>query len=1070
MPVASRRRPMALFLGLIVLCALTLTLALALSGHPVLAGVGGAGATGEGGAGPKAAHPTTHAADPSRAMPFETAPEPQTYPPSGSPNRQGGPDEFGYVFSDNRDPGGPAYSWRTATQRVPDSAWTLVRNVQETEPWDDGVVTNTLPFAFSMYGVNYTQVRIATNGNVHFGAPNDYWPQASNQCIPSTSQYVPRGISAPLWYDFVVPLITDTIAGGVYYDVQGSAPNRVYIVEWRNVYQYDAPNIRATFQVLLHETGEMVYQYQAFNGPGVTGSRGVVGIQNADGNIGLPYLCYQDDLAPERAIRYRIQQGVILQPGDRTAGGAPGGTVTITETVYNQTGIDNSFNLSTSGETWTTTVQPANTGTIPRGGSAQVSVAVQIPPSVPLGAFDRTTLLAASTLPAPGQYTDTAVLTTTASTLGADINPPSQSRPGDFGTPITYSMSLVNRSGLNNTFALALTGADWVASVIPQMTGNLPPGASTPVTVSVLVPTNASLTSRDVLTLTATGQQPVVGQFFGQAVLTATAGLWHHETGLPTGRSRGAAVAFPQNGRIYVLGGEYNNGSTGMPVEEFDPLAHTWTQRANLQTGVSNVGAAVIGDAIYIPGGYGGTPPAVRTTLQVYNPLQNLAGTITTDPLPAPRFGAGVAALNGKLYVIGGMDEALVAHSTVFEYDPTRPAGSRWQTRAPMPTARVYLGAAALGGLVYAVGGIPGNFTDLATVEAYDPGANTWTTRQPMSTPRGGLAVVGVEGGAPGCGGYLFALGGGWANYTAAAERYDPAANAWEPITALPVARRTLFATYSPSTYALIAAGGWDGTYSSRVDSIHCSGGLQPPTPTPTVPVTPSPMPSCTIAFADVPVDNTFYPFVRCLACQGIVSGYACGGTGEPCNPTNDPYFRPNAYVTRGQLAKIVSESAGFSEEVPPSQWTFTDVPYGSTFWLWVERLANREVMAGYACGGPGEPCDSENRPYFRPGAGATRGQLTKIVSNSANFTDTIPPDQYSFTDVPPTHTFWLYVQRLLLNRPGVMAGYACGSDPAEPCDPQDRPYFRPNNPLTRGQTAKIVGTTFFPACNPFRP
>jgi hypothetical protein len=205
---------------------------------------------------------------------------------------------------------------------------------------------------------------------------------------------------------------------------------------------------------------------------------------------------------------------------------------------------------------------------------------------------------------------------------------------------------------------------------------------------------------------------------------------------------------------------------------------------------------------------------------------------------------------------------------------------------------------------------------------------------------------------------------------------------------------------------------------------------------------------------------------VRCLACQGIVSGYQCGGPGEPCDPNFNPYFRPNNYVTRGQLAKIVSESAGFGEAVPPSQWTFADVPYGSTFWVWVERLSNRSVMAGYACGGPNEPCDGQNRPYFRPGAGATRGQLTKIVSNAAGFADVIPPTQYTFADVPPTHTFWEFVERLLLNRPDVMGGYPCGG-PGEPCDGQNRPYFRPNNPLTRGQTSKIVSNTFFPGCNP---
>ncbi|HET9494116.1 MAG TPA: S-layer homology domain-containing protein [Chloroflexia bacterium] len=227
---------------------------------------------------------------------------------------------------------------------------------------------------------------------------------------------------------------------------------------------------------------------------------------------------------------------------------------------------------------------------------------------------------------------------------------------------------------------------------------------------------------------------------------------------------------------------------------------------------------------------------------------------------------------------------------------------------------------------------------------------------------------------------------------------------------------------------------------------------------------------ACTLEFADVPPTNTFYPFVRCLACQGIISGYPCGGAGEPCNTNDDPYFRPNAYVTRGQLAKIVSESAGFDEEVPPSTWTFTDVPYGSTFWVWVERLADREVMAGYACGiDPNEPCDDQDRPYFRPNSGATRGQLTKIVSNAAAFSDAVPEAQQTFTDVPPTHTFWLFVERLLMNRPDVMSGYTCGGA-GEPCDTENRPYFRPNNPLTRGQTSKIVANTFFPGCNPPRP
>ena len=54
----------------------------------------------------------------------------------------------------------------------------------------------------------------------------------------------------------------------------------------------------------------------------------------------------------------------------------------------------------------------------------------------------------------------------------------------------------------------------------------------------------------------------------------------------------------------------------------------------------------------------------------------------------------------------------------------------------------------------------------------------------------------------------------------------------------------------------------------------------------------------------------------------------------------------------------------------------------------------------------------------------------------------------------------------LLANRPDAISGYECGG-PGEPCDSEDRPYFRPNNGVTRGQASKIVANTFSPDCNP---
>lgn len=133
--------------------------------------------------------------------------------------------------------------------------------------------------------------------------------------------------------------------------------------------------------------------------------------------------------------------------------------------------------------------------------------------------------------------------------------------------------------------------------------------------------------------------------------------------------------------------------------------------------------------------------------------------------------------------------------------------------------------------------------------------------------------------------------------------------------------------------------------------------------------------------FEDVPTDNTFYVVIERMSRRGIIGGYPCGGSGEPCRPGNRGYFRPNAPATRGQIAKIVSNAAGFDD--PPEGQMFEDVPPTNVFYVWVQRLATRGIMGGYPCGGPGEPCRPGNRPYFRPYDNATRGQVTKIVANT---------------------------------------------------------------------------------------
>jgi hypothetical protein len=228
------------------------------------------------------------------------------------------------------------------------------------------------------------------------------------------------------------------------------------------------------------------------------------------------------------------------------------------------------------------------------------------------------------------------------------------------------------------------------------------------------------------------------------------------------------------------------------------------------------------------------------------------------------------------------------------------------------------------------------------------------------------------------------------------------------------------------------------------------------PGPTPTLTV-------CPIYFEDVPPGDPFFTYVRCLTCRALLSGYPCGSPGEPCiGPGNQPYFRPVANATRGQIAKILSNAAGYADVIPSTLQTFEDVPPGSTFWVYIERIAARGFINGYPCGGPGEPCIGPgNRPYFRPYAAVTRGQLAKMDALTAGLTAT--PTTQTFEDVPPGSTFYPWIEQL--SNLGVINGYPCGG-PGEPCNPPaKRPYNRPNVNVTRAQTAKIIANSFFPSC-----
>lgn len=90
--------------------------------------------------------------------------------------------------------------------------------------------------------------------------------------------------------------------------------------------------------------------------------------------------------------------------------------------------------------------------------------------------------------------------------------------------------------------------------------------------------------------------------------------------------------------------------------------------------------------------------------------------------------------------------------------------------------------------------------------------------------------------------------------------------------------------------------------------------------------------------FSDVPEGSTFYESIETLHGANILGGYP------------DGTFRPGQKVTRGQVAKLVVLAARL-QLVSPQAATFSDVPLDSPFYTYIETAYSNGVLQGYSDG-----------------------------------------------------------------------------------------------------------------------
>src|ERR1051325_4782739 len=116
---------------------------------------------------------------------------------------------------------------------------------------DDAATPIALPFAWSFYGTSYTQAYVCSNGWMGFdgGSGTGY----SNSCLPQTLTTAAYNcVTGPAILPYLDDLRTDIGSSGILTSVSGSAPNRIFNIEWRAVY-YANNTVPCNFEGGLYE-------------------------------------------------------------------------------------------------------------------------------------------------------------------------------------------------------------------------------------------------------------------------------------------------------------------------------------------------------------------------------------------------------------------------------------------------------------------------------------------------------------------------------------------------------------------------------------------------------------------------------------------------------------------------------------------------------------------------------------------------------------------------------------------------------------------------------------------------
>jgi hypothetical protein len=215
--------------------------------------------------------------------------------------------------------------------------------------------------------------------------------------------------------------------------------------------------------------------------------------------------------------------------------------------------------------------------------------------------------------------------------------------------------------------------------------------------------------------------------------LSVAAATWQ----LPIALSR--SVVLDVNGNVGVFGG-LTTGATSRNIYQIDPTSGTSTLIGTMPSAVHDAAGASIAGGWFVFGGGAATESSTVQHFTVTTPNHVIG--VDNATLPAKRADLTAVTANGHTFIVGGFDGTKWLPAVLDTTD-----GAAFATVAQLATPVRYPATAAVNGKLYVIGGeLSPNQADAAVVEAIDLQSFAVTQLGPLAAPLSHAAAVTLNG------------------------------------------------------------------------------------------------------------------------------------------------------------------------------------------------------------------------------------------------------------------------------------------------------------------------------------